>query len=84
MPGRIQSIERAVAVLRLLDSADQPLGLHEIASALGLARTTTHGIVTTLRELGLISQVHDHGPLHGACTVAEARQAVRPRRSQSP
>jgi DNA-binding IclR family transcriptional regulator len=72
VPGRIQSIERAVAVLRLLDTADQPLELHEIADTLGLARTTTHGIVTTLRELGLVGQVHDHGPLHGRYEVAEA------------
>lgn len=72
MPGRIQSIERAVAVLRLLDTADQPLELHEIADTLGLARTTTHGIVSTLRELGLVGQVHDHGPFHGRYEVAEA------------
>ncbi|HEU0288086.1 MAG TPA: IclR family transcriptional regulator [Nocardioidaceae bacterium] len=72
MPGRIQSIERAVAVLRLLDTADQPLELHEIADTLGLARTTTHGIVTTLRELGLVGQIHDHGPMHGRYEVAEA------------
>jgi DNA-binding IclR family transcriptional regulator len=72
VPGRIQSIERAVAVLRLLDTADQPLELHEIADTLGLARTTTHGIVSTLRELGLVGQVHDHGPLHGRYEVSEA------------
>jgi DNA-binding IclR family transcriptional regulator len=72
VPGRIQSIERAVAVLRLLDTADQPLELHEIADTLGLARTTTHGIVSTLRELGLVGQIHDHGPLHGRYEVAEA------------
>jgi DNA-binding IclR family transcriptional regulator len=72
VPGRIQSIERAVAVLRLLDTADQPLELHEIAETLGLARTTTHGIVATLRELGLVGQVHDHGPLHGRYQVAAA------------
>jgi DNA-binding IclR family transcriptional regulator len=70
--GRIQSIERAVAVLRLLDTADQPLELHEIADTLGLARTTTHGIVSTLRELGLVGQVHDHGQFHGRYEVAEA------------
>jgi DNA-binding IclR family transcriptional regulator len=72
VPGRIQSIERAVAVLRLLDTADQPLELHEIADTLGLARTTSHGIVTTLRDLGLVNQVHDRGPFHGRYEVAEA------------
>lgn len=72
VPGRIQSIERAVAILRLLDAADQPLELHEIADTLGLARTTTHGIVTTLRELGLVHQIHDNGQFHGRYDVAEA------------
>ncbi|MBC8092992.1 MAG: helix-turn-helix domain-containing protein, partial [Pseudonocardia sp.] len=32
MPGSIQSIERAAAVLRLLGSTDRPLGLGEIAA----------------------------------------------------
>ncbi|MGH3588206.1 MAG: helix-turn-helix domain-containing protein, partial [Pseudonocardia sp.] len=34
MPGAIQSIERAAAVLRLLGSTDRPLGLNELAAAL--------------------------------------------------
>ncbi len=56
MPGAIQSIERAAAVLRLLGSAGRPLGLNEIAAALDLPRPTTHGIVRTLRDVGFVDQ----------------------------
>ncbi|MCO1657388.1 IclR family transcriptional regulator [Pseudonocardia humida] len=56
MPGSIQSIERAAAVLRLLGSTDRPLGLGEIADALDLPRPTAHGIVRTLREAGFVDQ----------------------------
>ena len=59
MPGSIQSIERAAAVLRLLGSTDRPLGLNELAAALDLPRPTAHGIVRTLREVGFVDQ--DHG-----------------------
>ena len=56
MPGSIQSIERAAAVLRLLGSTDRPLGLNELAAALDLPRPTAHGIVRTLREVGFVDQ----------------------------
>ncbi|MBW0093049.1 helix-turn-helix domain-containing protein, partial [Pseudonocardia sp. KRD-188] len=56
MPGSIQSIERAAAVLRLLGSTDRPLGINEIAAALDLPRPTAHGIVRTLREVGFVEQ----------------------------
>ena len=56
MPGSIQSIERAAAVLRLLGSTDRSLGLGEIAAALDLPRPTAHGIVRTLREVGFVDQ----------------------------
>jgi DNA-binding IclR family transcriptional regulator len=56
VPGAIQSIERAVAVLRLLGGADRALGLHELAAALGLPRPTAHGIVRTLYSVGFVDQ----------------------------
>jgi DNA-binding IclR family transcriptional regulator len=56
VPGSIQSIERAAAVLRLLGSTDRPLGLAELAAALDLPRPTAHGIVRTLREVGFVDQ----------------------------
>ncbi|GAB3466954.1 IclR family transcriptional regulator [Kineococcus endophyticus] len=59
MPGPIQSVERAVAVLRLLAGAGQGLGIVDIANALGLAKTTAHGIVRTLVGVGLVVQDED-------------------------
>lgn len=56
MPGSIQSIERAAAVLKTLGSAGRPLGLFEIAQALDLAKPTTYGIVRTLKEVGFVHQ----------------------------
>lgn len=56
MPGAIQSIERAAAVLRLLGAAGRPLGLGEMAAALDLPRPTAHGIVRTLRDVGFVDQ----------------------------
>ncbi|MCW2522991.1 MAG: putative IclR-family transcriptional regulator [Frankiales bacterium] len=56
MPGSLQSIERAAAVLRLLARHPEDLALHEIAGALELAKGTAHGIVNTLRVVGLVDQ----------------------------
>jgi DNA-binding IclR family transcriptional regulator len=61
MPGTIQSIERAAAMLRLLGSAGRPLALAEIAAPLDLARPTAHGILRTLREVGFVDQDRDTG-----------------------
>ncbi|MDN5765246.1 MAG: IclR family transcriptional regulator [Humibacillus sp.] len=56
MAKNIQSVERAAAVLRVVGAAGRPVELAEIAQALDLPRTTTHGIVRTLREVGLLTQ----------------------------
>jgi DNA-binding IclR family transcriptional regulator len=56
VPGPIQSIERAAAVLRLLARGSRQLSLGEIATSLGLAKGTAHGIVRTLQGLGFIEQ----------------------------
>jgi DNA-binding IclR family transcriptional regulator len=56
VPGSLQSIERAASVLRLLARHPEDLALHEIAGALELAKGTAHGIVSTLRTVGLVDQ----------------------------
>lgn len=56
MARRIQSVERAAALLRLLGGAGRPLALAELAAALDLPRPTAHGILRTLREEGLVAQ----------------------------
>jgi len=56
MPGPIQSVERAAALLRLLGGTGRAIGLAELSAALDLPRPTAHGILRTLREAGFVEQ----------------------------
>ena len=61
MPGHIQSIERAAAILRLLSGRSLRLGVAELAGELGLPKGTVFGILKTLREVGFVEQDRDSG-----------------------
>jgi DNA-binding IclR family transcriptional regulator len=61
VPGSIQSIERAAAVLRILATAQGPVKLVEISAALQLPKGTTHGILRTLAEVGFVDQDRETG-----------------------
>ncbi|GIJ60516.1 IclR family transcriptional regulator [Virgisporangium aurantiacum] len=61
MPGSVQSIERAAAILRLLASSSGRLGIGEISRSLDLAKGTTHGILRTLQNVGFVEQDTDSG-----------------------
>ncbi|TDB96229.1 IclR family transcriptional regulator [Actinomadura sp. 7K534] len=56
MPGPVQSIERAAAILRLLAAGSGRLGAGEVARSLGLARGTAHGLLRTLERVGFVEQ----------------------------
>ncbi|QSB16533.1 IclR family transcriptional regulator [Natronosporangium hydrolyticum] len=56
MPGAIQAIERAAAILRLLAHGSGQFGLGDIASSLGLPKGTAHGILRTLQGVGFVQQ----------------------------
>ncbi|MFE4372076.1 IclR family transcriptional regulator [Streptomyces sp. NPDC056835] len=56
MAKNIQSLERAAAMLRLLAGGERRLGLSEIASSIGLAKGTAHGILRTLQAEGFVEQ----------------------------
>jgi len=56
MPGPIQSVERAAALLRLLGGTGRAIALAELAAALDLPRPTAHGILRTLRDAGFVEQ----------------------------
>jgi DNA-binding IclR family transcriptional regulator len=62
VPGTVQSIERAAAVLRLLAAAPDGLGVADLGNALGLAKPTVHGILRTLHQVGFVEQ--DHSGAH--------------------
>jgi len=61
VPGPIQSIERAAAVLRLLASGARQMGVGELARALELPKGTVHGILRTLQLVGFVEQSTDTG-----------------------
>ncbi len=61
VPGRIQSIERAAAILRLLSGRNRRIGVVELAAQLGLPKATVHGILRTLRDVGFVEQDPDSG-----------------------
>ncbi|WP_067501696.1 IclR family transcriptional regulator [Actinoplanes sp. TFC3] len=56
MPGTVQSIERAAAILRMLAGGPGKLSLAEIARSLDLAKPTVHGILRTLQGVGFVEQ----------------------------
>jgi DNA-binding IclR family transcriptional regulator len=56
VPGTVQSVERAAAILQLLGIEDESLGLVQIAGALGLAKGTAHGLLRTLHGVGFVEQ----------------------------
>lgn len=61
MPGPIQSISRAAAIMRLLAGGERRLGLSEVATSLDLAKGTAHGILRTLQQEGFVEQDAESG-----------------------
>ncbi len=61
MPGHIQSIERAAAILRLLSGRTRRLGVVDLAGELGLPKGTVHGLLRTLQHVGFVEQDEDSG-----------------------
>jgi DNA-binding IclR family transcriptional regulator len=61
VPGSIQSIERAAAILRLLSGRSRRLGVGELAGELGLPKGTVHGILRTLQLVGFVEQDAETG-----------------------
>ncbi len=75
MPGHVQSIERAAAVLRLL--AHGRLALVDLANSLGLAKSTVHGILRTLQHVGFVEQDSVSGTYHlGAALLQLGTRSV--------
>ena len=61
MPARVQSVERAAAILQVLAAEDRPTSLGQLAASVGLAKGTAHGLVQTLRDVGFVDQDPDTG-----------------------
>ena len=59
--GHVKSILRAAELLDVLSSAEGPLSLGELSERLGWAKSTTHGIISTLTAASLTEQRQSDG-----------------------
>lgn len=72
MPGNVQSVERAAALLRLLAAGGaRPLG--DLSAALNLSKSTVHGILRTLVDVGFVEQDGATGGYLLAGEIADTR-----------
>jgi DNA-binding IclR family transcriptional regulator len=55
----VPAITRATQILDALSEDAQPRGVSELARALGLPRSTVHGICRTLADLGILARVNE-------------------------
>ena len=53
---RIQSLQRAIGILNLFRKSRNPIGISEMAASLDLAKTTVHGLVSTLESNGFLQK----------------------------
>ncbi|MCV2491167.1 IclR family transcriptional regulator [Geodermatophilus sp. YIM 151500] len=92
-PGRsaVQSIDRAVTILRCFDARRPTLGISDIARATGLSTTTTHRILAAMQANHLVRQTSDRryglGPLlvqlaHSGALPTTLRDAAMPLMTQ--
>ncbi|SDO02919.1 IclR family transcriptional regulator [Geodermatophilus sp. DSM 45219] len=56
MPGTVQSIERAATLLHAIAQSGGQMGVTELAGAVDLPKTTTHGLLRTLLSVGFVEQ----------------------------
>ncbi len=52
----LQSVERAVVLLQLVAARDEPVGVSDVAAALGVAKSSAHGLLRTLQDVGFLDQ----------------------------
>jgi DNA-binding IclR family transcriptional regulator len=72
---RVQSVERAIAILRTLAAEGAPLRLAEVQRQTGLQKTVAHRLLQTLVAARFVEQEPESGRFHvgiGAFEVAQA------------
>lgn len=62
--GSIKSINKAIAILELLNESGRPLRIMEICSELGLSQSVTSRMVATLAAAGYLETDRDTGQIH--------------------
>jgi IclR family acetate operon transcriptional repressor len=74
----VQSIDRAVAILRCFDARRPTLGISDIARATGLSTTTTHRLLVAMQSNRMVRQTSDRRYGLGPLLVQLARSGAVP------
>ena len=74
----VQSVDRAVVILRCFDARRPTLGISDIARATGLSTTTTHRLLVAMQANRLIRQTSDRRYGLGPLLVQLARSGALP------
>ncbi|MDQ6773110.1 MAG: helix-turn-helix domain-containing protein [Actinomycetota bacterium] len=78
----IPAVDRSFRILDLLSRSPAPLGASEVARRLGLPKSTAHGLLRSLREVGAVEDVSRRyrlGPaVEHLAAIAELRRRWRP------
>jgi IclR family acetate operon transcriptional repressor len=76
--GSVQSIDRAVAILRCFDVRRPDLGTSDLARATGLTTSTVHRLLLAMQSNGLVRQTVDRRYALGPLVVQLARSGGIP------
>ncbi len=76
--GGVQSIDRAVAILRCFDAHHSALGISEIARMTGLSTSTTHRLLAAMTSNRLLAQAPDRRYRPGPLLVQLGRSGAVP------
>jgi IclR family transcriptional regulator, blcABC operon repressor len=70
----VPAVARAARLLEALAASGEPVGLAELTSKLGLAKSTVHGLCATLVQAGLVTRLED-GTYHLGLRLVELAHA---------
>ena len=77
----VRSIAKACTLLDLLTEAKRPMSLGELTTASGWAKSTVHGLLSSMRSCGLVEQEPDSGRYSLGVRLFEYGSAVNSTRS---
>ncbi|MDO7788185.1 IclR family transcriptional regulator [Desulforamulus aquiferis] len=75
----IQSVDRAISILEVLEKSIEPLGVTEISNRLDLHKSTTFGLLNTLESRGLVYQDPENGKYKLGLRLMELGEQVQQR-----
>lgn len=56
----VQSVDRAISILEILEKSSVPLGVTEISNRLGIHKSTVFGLLCTLENRGFVTQISEN------------------------